>query len=149
MDTGNTGTLSSSSYYSGDSRKSAVLEHVRFQSLQSLLSEISQIDTDDVEEEEKSHHHHHDEEEEKNRGSSTTDDCSSALRTRKETTTTTTTSTRHESQQRIRDGVRNPKVLKKLQKMEKKAIALLDTLESPPTSKSVHHQGPTMETLRP
>lgn len=137
MDTGNTttGTLSSSSHYSGDSRKSAVLEHVRFQSLQSLLSEISQIDTDDVEEEEKSHHHHDDDEH----------DCSSALRIRKETTrTTTTTSTRHESQQRIRDDVKNPKVLKKLQKMEKKAIALLDTLESPPTSKSVHHQGPTM-----
>lgn len=141
-----------SSCFSTDTRKSAVLEHVRFQSLQSLLSEISQ-EYDVGLKEKHSINPAHDEE---SRGLGP-NACSCGRRRpstdggQEEPGDSRAEHHNHsvaldETMQNSNEfhRLKSPKVLKKIQKLEKNAIALLDELGSPPTSKTMHHQSPTM-----
>lgn len=99
------------------------IEHVPFQMLQSLLSQAS-------EQEEVAMPHH----ERTHRGG--TPVKAGALAEEP--------SGQQQPQPEERSIVTNPKVSKKIAFLEREAVQLLQDLESPPTSKSVHHQGPCL-----
>ena len=137
--------ISTPSWFSAhpvEGRKSAVLEHVRFHSLQSLLSEVSQDDEEILQKESMG----------SNRDAGRMTATMKHAREEEEPvpeTGTTQQQARDVPKERIQvlsQSSKSPNVRKKLKKMEKMAIALLEELESPPTSKSVHHEGPCLPT---
>lgn len=128
------------------SKNGRVLEHTRFQNIQSLFALTSQQEHEQVEEK--------DNEKEKEKEKVDGKDLDSTSRWYQRGPIPQQIPPGIEPQQHANNTPRqsysdhsiDPKILRKIITMEEQAMALLEELESPPTSKVVHHQGPCLPT---